>query len=431
MLVLCVSTLSAQPRLPDTPAGRTFGAWLAALNSGDRDQIAAYVQKYDPNGKVEGIMRLRAMSGGFDLQQIVESQRVHLEVLLAGHTGPRVTLVEFDVTDADPARVTRFRPHPLLPGQSTVGIDTKIDAATRARVIDSAIVDLDAVYVTPAVGKRMANALRAHQKHGDYDTVTDGDAFADRLTSHLQDVSHDKHLHVMFSPAPLPPNFLAPDDTSHGEPPEVRRRMEQNNCAFEKAEILLGNIGYLKFNAFDPPEVCAPTATAAMNFLANTDAIIFDLRQNNGGDPDMVQFIASYLFDHPTHLSDIWTRKDSSTQQYWTLPYVPGKSLAGKPAYVLTSKQTFSAGEAFTYDLKNLKRATIVGETTGGGAHAGDARRIDDRFVFAVPSATAISPITHTNWEGTGVEPDVKVSADSALARAAKLAADTLARLPK
>jgi C-terminal processing protease CtpA/Prc len=142
-------------------------------------------------------------------------------------------------------------------------------------------------------------------------------------------------------------------------------------------------------------------------------------------------FICSYLFDHPTHLNDIWTRKDSSTQQYWTLPYVPGKILAGKPAYVLTSKQTFSAGEAFTYDLKNLKRATIVGETTGGGAHAGDARRIDDRFVFAVPSATAISPTTHTNWEGTGVEPDVKVSADSALARAAKLAADTLARLPK
>jgi C-terminal processing protease CtpA/Prc len=207
--------------------------------------------------------------------------------------------------------------------------------------------------------------------------------------------------------------------------------MEQNNCAFEKAEILPGNIGYLELNAFGPAEVCAPTATAAMNFLANTGAIIFDLRQNNGGDPDMVQFICSYLFDHPTRLSDIWTRKDSSTQQYWTLPYVPGKSLAGKPAYVLTSKQTFSGGEEFTYDLKNLKRATIVGETTGGGAHPVDAHRIGDRFVIAVPFATAVSPITHTSWEGTGVEPDVKVSADSALARAEKLAADTLERLPK
>jgi hypothetical protein len=334
-------------------------------------------------------------------------------------------LAVLDVKDTDPARVTRLAFRPLPPGASAAEIDTRIDATTRLRVIDSTIVDLDEFYVTPAVAKRMADALRAHQKHGDYDTLSDGDDFADLLTSNLRDVSHDKHLRVMFSAVPWPAGFFAPPDTG------FRRRMEQNNCAFAKAEILPGNIGYLKLNAFDPPDVCAPTATAAMNFLANTRAIIFDLRENNGGDPDMVQFICSYLFDHPTHLNDIWTRKDSSTQQYWTLPYVPGKSLAGKPAFVLTSKQTFSGAEEFTYDLKNLKRATIVGETTGGGAHPVDAHPIGNRFAIAVPFATAVSPITHTSWEGTGVEPDVKVSADSALARAEKLAADTLARLAR
>jgi hypothetical protein len=335
-------------------------------------------------------------------------------------------LAVLDVKDTDPARVTRLAFRPLPPGASTAEIDTKIDASIRARVIDSAIVDLDAFYVTPTVAKRMADTLRAHQKRGDYDTVTDGSDFAVLLTSNLQDVSHDKHLHVTFSPVPLPP----PRDASHGKPgipPEFRQRLAQTNCAFEKAEILPGNIGYLKFNGFGPPEICAPTATAAMNFLANTDAIIFDLRENHGGDPSMVRFICSYLFDHRTHLNDLWTRKDSSTEEYWTLPSVPGKKLAGKPAYVLTSKETFSGGEEFSYDLKELKRATIVGETTGGGAHPVDGHRIDNRFAIAVPYATAVNPISHTSWEGTGVEPDVKVAADSALSRAEKLAADTLA----
>ena len=203
--------------------------------------------------------------------------------------------------------------------------------------------------------------------------------------------------------------------------------LERQNCAFDKVEVLPGNVGYVKFDGFMPAEICAPTATAALNFLANTDAVIFDLRENHGGDPEMVQFICSYLFDHPTHLNDLWTRRDSSTRQFWTLPSVPGKTLAGKPAYVLTSKETFSGGEEFTYDLKELKRAKIIGETTGGGAHPVDGHRIDTRFMIGVPFATAVNPISHTSWEGTGVAPDVKVPADSALAIAQKLAADTVA----
>jgi hypothetical protein len=426
LLVLYLSTASAQPpAIPDTPAGRTFSAWLAALNSGDSSQIAAYLKKYEPVRSVSEIMDLRGMSGGFDLQQIMKSQPTHLDAVLAGHRDPAPVLASLDVKNADPAGVTRFMLRRLPPGTSAAAIDTRIDAATRRRVVDSAIADLDAFYVAPAVAKKMDEALRAHEKHGDYDTVTDGSRFADVLTANLQDVSHDRHLRVGFSPVPLPP----PPDTTHGRPdipPDFRRMLEQSNCEFDKVEVLPGNIGYLKLDAFGPPEICAPTATAAMNFLANTDAIIFDLRENHGGDPTMVQFICSYLFDQPTHLNDLWTRRDSSTRQFWTLPSVPGTRLVGKPAYVLTSKMTFSGGEEFTYDLKNLKRATIVGETTGGGAHPVSGHRIDDRFQIGVPFATAVSPVTHTSWEGTGVVPDVKVPADSALATAEKLAADTL-----
>lgn len=136
----------------------------------------------------------------------------------------------------------------------------------------------------------------------------------------------------------------------------------------------------------------------------------------------MVALISSYLFDKPTHLNDLYNRQEDFTQQYWTLPYIPGTRLAEKPAYVLTSNHTFSGAEEFTYNLKNLKRATIVGETTGGGAHPVSGHRIDDHFAIGVPFARAINPISKTNWEGTGVEPDVKVKAADALQKAEELA---------
>jgi C-terminal processing protease CtpA/Prc len=151
------------------------------------------------------------------------------------------------------------------------------------------------------------------------------------------------------------------------------------------------------------------------------------LRQNQGGDPKMVALLSTYLFATPTHLNDLWERKSGETHQYWTLPYVPGRHLSGVPVFVLTSHRTFSGGEEFTNNLKVLKRATIVGETTGGGAHPVSGHRIDDRFSIGVPFARAINPTTKTNWEGVGVEPDVKVAAADALTTAQALVAKELA----
>jgi C-terminal processing protease CtpA/Prc len=163
-----------------------------------------------------------------------------------------------------------------------------------------------------------------------------------------------------------------------------------------------------------------------MNFLAHVDAIIFDLRQNGGGDPKMVDFVVSYLFDKPTHVNDLYYRKGNETTQYWTLPYVSGSRLSTQPVYVLTSKRTFSGGEEFCYDLKSLRRATLVGETTGGGAHPVSGHRIDDHFSIGVPEGRPINPITQKDWEGTGVTPDVPVSSEDALTKAKQLAADKL-----
>jgi hypothetical protein len=294
--------------------------------------------------------------------------------------------------------------------------DMAIDAATRATVVEGLIKLLNENYVFPETAAKMEKALRDHQEKKDYDQITSPTAFAETLTSHLQEISHDKHLRVRYSIRPLPPESANREPTPEQEA-QFRDMMRITNCGFEKVERLPGNVGYLDFRQFAPPSMCAETAAAAMNFLANTDALIVDLRRNGGGDPAMVALISSYLFDgDPVHLNDLYFRAENSTHQWWTLPYVPGRRYGGgKPVYVLTSRSTFSGAEEFTYNLKNLKRSTTIGEATGGGANPGGGRRITEHFGVFVPTGRAISPITKTNWEGTGVKPDIEAPADKAL----------------
>src|SRR5436309_12576418 len=175
------------------------------------------------------------------------------------------------------------------------------------------------------------------------------------------------------------------------------------------------------------PAIAGETAAAAMTFLSTCEAVIFDLRQNGGGDPTMVAFLTSYLFgSQPVHLNDFFNRITGETRQSWTLAYVPGKRLTDKDAYVLTSARTFSGAEEFTYNLKHLRRASIVGETTGGGAHLVSGQRINDHFIIGVPSGRPINAVTKGDWEGTGVEPDAKVSAEDALKTAHLMALEKL-----
>ncbi len=298
------------------------------------------------------------------------------------------------------------------PGPGTTA-DVKLDAATRQAVIESAIKHLNENYVFPETAKKMEAALRERMQRGEYDNITSAPAFASALTAHLQEVSHDKHLRVFFTGNGNP--LLG---ASHDPADRERYRVmaSKRNFSFEKVERLSGNIGYLDLRGFEDPELASETATAAMTFLANTDALIVDLRQNGGGDPAMVAFLSSYLFDQRTHLNDLYDRPHNRTEEFWTRESVPGKRFGGdKPVYVLTSKRTFSGAEEFTYNLKNLKRATIIGEVTGGGAHPVAPHRINDNFMIGVPFARAINPITKTNWEGTGVTPDIEAPAAQAL----------------
>src|SRR5437763_407177 len=196
------------------------------------------------------------------------------------------------------------------------------------------------------------------------------------VTRHMQlrDLSQDMHLGVVYSEAPLPERPRAPTPESLAR---YRQAMEQENCTFEKVEILPQNIGYLKLNSFPAPSVCESTARTAMSHLNDVDAIIFDLRDNRGGEPAMVMLMAAYLFDHPEYM---YNPRENTTEQSWTRSPVPGNRLADKPVYVLTSAMTFSGAEHFSYDMKMLKRGTLVGETTGGAADVGVFRRIGRHF---------------------------------------------------
>ena len=310
-----------------------------------------------------------------------------------------------------------------------------IEAETRAEVIEAIITTLDE-YIFPEVAQRIQGELRTRLQRGAYQNITKASKFAEILTSQIQAINGDKHLRVFYSYKPFPGKGSGQLPTPEEEEKQ-RRELAEENFGFYQVERKPGNIGYLDLRFFAPPEVGGDTAIAALNFLSNTKALLIDLRQNGGGEPDMVALISTYLFeDKPVHLNDFyWRERDASggirerLEQHWTLPYVPGARYGNKPVYVLTSKFTFSGAEEFSYNLKQLKRAKIIGETTGGGANPGGVQVLHPNFGLFIPTGRPVNPSTQTNWEGTGVEPDVKVSAELAL-KTAYLAAlkDVLAQ---
>ncbi len=427
-LILGASAIAQTPQAtgasavtpPDTPAGRVIADWMEAFNSGDSTKLVAYYQKYHVQRAMGPQMERRRLSGGFDLVSIERSEPRMLETVFRERATGNLAYGVLELSpDGVPITLKQSLLMPVPPGGSIA--DFKVDAAGRSRVIEGAISKLAENYVFPDVAAKMAETVRSRNASGAYDRVTNGPAFAQLLTDELQGVSHDKHLRVNFSGPRIPdrtPN-AAPDSAERAR---FRQDMERVNCGFEKTEVMPNNVGYLKFDFFGDVEVCGPIATREMTKLADVDALVIDLRENGGGSPDMVAHVSSYLFSKRVHLNDLWTRRTNETNEFWTRPELPGKKVRDNvPVYVLTSSRTFSGGEEFTYDLKNLKRATIVGETTGGGAHPVSGHKIDDHYAIGVPFAKAINPYSKTNWEGTGVAADVKVPAADALSTALRL----------
>ena len=311
--------------------------------------------------------------------------------------------------------------------QSPTGqADLPITAATRTQVIELVLGRLKESYVLPDIAARMAQSIRSRMQKGEYDKINSSALLAQTLTTHLGEIAKDKHLGVGFSYDSIPISSEQ-KEPSLEDRERFRRMASSTNFGFEKVERLNGNIGYMELDGFVTSELGAETAIAAMQFLANTDALIIDLRYNGGGVPGTAQLIISYLFSEtPVHYHSIYWRNDNRTEQFWTLPYVPGRRYVGKPVYILMGKRTLSAPESFAYSLQAQKRVTVVGEVSAGGANPGKVFRINEHFQIFVPTGRAVNPVTGTNWEGTGVKPDIETTFANALKTAHLTALRTL-----
>jgi C-terminal processing protease CtpA/Prc len=274
-------------------------------------------------------------------------------------------------------------------------------------------------YVFPKIAQKNSAYIQAQLKLGKYNKIIDADKFATKLTADLQFINNDKHMEVRVNKA----QKAQPNQEKANNPYlEYLKQEQKDNYGFKKIEILEGNIGYVDFRYFSGFDSAKETVDGVLQFIKNTDAIIFDLRKNDGGSPEMVQYICSYFFGEKTHLNSLYWREGDRTQEFWTLDELPSSRMPDVPLFVLTSKYTFSGAEEFAYNFKTRKRATIVGESTGGGANPGGPIEINKYFSINVPTGRAINPVTQTNWEGTGVIPNIETTSSDALKKAHFLA---------
>ena len=337
---------------------------------------------------------------------------------------PAARLLEFTFDDADAAT-----PRILMADDGSLAAEQ----LSGREIVTTALALLRANYVFPELADRAATAVEARLAAGEYDHL-DEITLTELVTSHLREVCQDKHLALRLGGGPGPGGRGPGDGRGPGGPggpgrgpdpdrpkgPEGRRlAMRQmgrlDNFGIHRVERLGGNVGYLDVRRVPVPANAGPAISAAMELVAGTYALIIDLRRNGGGSPEGVVYWCSHLFDErPTHLNDIFHADTGETHQFWTLPYVPGPRYLDRPVYVLTSSRTFSGGEDFAYTLQALGRAQLIVETTGGGAHPTRPFPISAAVHIAIPFARSINPVTGTNWQGTGVVPDVAVPQEQA-----------------
>jgi len=290
---------------------------------------------------------------------------------------------------------------------------TQLDTEFRAEVVNQIVELITTQHVSPAVAKLCAEHIQSRHQSGAYAHITSPYDFASMLTRDLHSIQDDNHLRVEAGPG---------DPFIQGDSIEARRRMQETfrreNYGFHRIEFLDGMIGYLDLRSFAPTVVAGEVAVAAMRLLAETQAVIIDLRFNTGGSGDMVTLLASYFFDEPTHLCSFEMRGQETIRQAWTQAHLPGPRMATTPLFILTSRRTGSAAEGFAYELKHLGRAMVIGETTSGGGHTCTTTRIANTFNVVVPSGRPVHPVTGTGWEADGVKPHLALPANLALSHA-------------
>lgn len=306
-----------------------------------------------------------------------------------------------------------------------------VNASDQKAVIATLNEKLKARYVFPDVADKVVAALQAKVAKGDFKGPTTAGSFSESLSKDLRDLAQDGHFRVRFDPGFK--TEQEDEDKPLTKDEIIQNRLEAARMAYglERVDRLPGNVGYLELRGFGPTEFVGPAYSQAMALLSGSEAIIVDLRRNNGGRPESVAFFMSHFFAEGDthHLNDIYDRPTNATRQYWTDPSA-GPRFTG-PVYVLTSRRTFSGGEECAYDFQTQKRGTLVGEITGGGANPGSLVSLGHGFVAFIPTGRAINPVTKTNWEHVGVKPDLAVPAADALRTAHAAALKTIVQNEK
>ena len=310
--------------------------------------------------------------------------------------------------------------------QALFSQEIALSEAYKKETIDKLSVLIQDYYIYPDVAKKTSEHLYKQYEAGYFDKCNDNDTFATVLTEVVQSVNKDKHMRIMSNKP-----YIAPDNTLEGK---AAHRMGQINYyrnynhGFKELKMLEGNVAYLDLRMFDPIDRAKAMVDAYMKLLSQSDAVIIDLTHNGGGDPSMVQYLCSYFFDNKIHLNSLYYREGDRTQEYWTLE-VEGKKLVDIPLFVMIGEETFSGAEEFAYNMQTRKRATLIGQTSAGGANPGGTRGINENLSVFIPTGRAINPITNTNWEGVGVQPEIQTKKEETFEQAlilAQKAADLL-----
>ncbi len=311
----------------------------------------------------------------------------------------------------------------MLSFVSSTALSQPIDKQQKKAVVERISSLMNEHYVFPATAQATGEKLTAALAQGEFAQYEDSEAFAEALSKWLQEHAEDRHLRVRANPV---------KKEITGAESQLRKKLVSQprygslTKGVVAAQVLEGNIGYMDLRGFAHLPESKEYLDSAMKLLSSSDAIIIDLRKNGGGSPTTVQYLCSYFFDEPLLLNSLYYREGDETRDFYVLDEVNGKKMPDVPLFVLTSDRTFSGAEEFSYNMQTRNRATLVGQTTGGGANPGGMFTINEDFRMFIATGTAINPVTKTNWESVGVKPDVEVNADDALDKAIALATEQL-----
>lgn len=420
---------SAAAAAGKNPARDKLQDWLLALNTADPGQIRRVNEGATPGAALltSRTLTVADSTGGFDLKSSVlfEATPTTRVVKLQSRRTSAWHCLAFSV-EPEPPHAIAFMfvsptAAPSAPSGAQEPVGTLLDATARQAILRAIVSALSAGYIYPEKVAAVESSLNARQANHAYDAIQSRTTFAQVLTRDIFQVLHDRHVNVGVS-------CSVSAEPARAEPPPLDPAIHPR--VFGETKRLAGDVAYVEVRSFGAPaELARAEIQKVMSAIADANALLLDIRSNPGGNPETLALLSSYLFDEArVHLNSLVWRGATTTQDFFTDPRVKGPKFGSKkPVYVLAGGGTFSAAEEFAYNLQSLKRAQIVGEATGGGAHPGGSAPLPYGLSLRVPSGRAINPVTKTNWEQTGVRPDVPVAADQALEAAHKLALERVA----